>query len=194
MVWQFVVLPGTHTVTVVNRVLTSGLALVGPASTTMSATLEPVGVELPDANDALLPPPPQESTGQQRAAHSPKRHARHGVPMGVSLIISANLLRSHRRARPAAGTRGPRRRAYARPPARRDCSHVSARDDVPSAGLSPPSRSYRSTVPESGADSARWGRSTRPQTPCRRILRTRAPGFRRATGFRAADSSHAVSL
>src|SRR5258708_25467634 len=136
MVWQFVVLPGTHTVTVVNRVLTSGLVLVGPASTTMSATSAPVGVEFPGAIEALPPPPPppQESIGQQSTAHSPKRHARDGVPMGVSLIISANLLHSHRRARPAAGTRGPRRRAYALPPARRDCSHVSARDDVPSAG------------------------------------------------------------
>src|SRR5260370_24035628 len=164
MIWQFVVLPGTHTVTVVNKVLTSGLVLVGPASTTTSTTLEPVGVELPDANEPLLPPPPQESTDQQRAAHSPKRHARDGVPMGASLIISANLLRSHRLERPAAGTRGPRRRAYARPPARRDCSHVSAGDGVPCAGLSPPLRSYRSTVPGAGADSARWGRSTRPQT------------------------------
>src|SRR6266851_1820236 len=187
MIWQFVVLPGTHTVTVVNKVLTSGLVLVGPASTTTSTTLEPVGVELPGANEPLLPPPPpQESTGQQRAAHSPKRHARDGVPMGASLI-SANLLRSHRWAQPAAGTRGPRMRAYARPPAPRDCSHVSAGDGVPSAGLSPPSCSYRSTVPGSGADSAPWGRSTRPQTPCRRIRRTRAPGSRRATGFRAAD-------
>src|ERR1700719_3021150 len=99
MIWQFVVVPGTHTVTVVNRVLTSGLVLVGPASTTMSATLEPVGVELPGAIEALLPPPPppppQESTGQQSTAHSPKRHARDGVPMGISLSISANLLYSH---------------------------------------------------------------------------------------------------
>src|SRR6266404_2600560 len=170
MVWQFVALPGTHTVTVVNKVLTSGLALVGPASTTTSATLEPVGVEPPDATPPWPPPPPpQESTGQQSAAHNPKRHARDGVPMEAGLIISANLRRSRRWARPAAGTQGPRRRAYARPPAPRDWFHVFADDGVPSARLSPPSRSYRSTAPRSGADSARWGRSMRPQTPCRRV-------------------------
>src|SRR5258708_16843486 len=191
MIWQFVVLPGTHTVTVVNKVLTSGLVLVGPASTTTPTTLEPVGVG-PTNEPVLPPPPPQESADQQRAAHSPKRHARDGVPRGASLIISASLLRSHRWARPAASTRGPRRRAYVRPPAPRDCCHVSAGDGAQSARLSPPSRSYRSTVPESGAGSARWGRSTRPQTPCRRIRRTRAPGFRRATGFRALANSHAA--
>src|SRR5882724_11041916 len=101
MVWQFVVLPGTHSVTVVNNVLTSGLVLVGPASTTMSATLAPVGVEPPDANEA---PPPQESAGRQRTAHTPKRHARAGVPRIAILTISASLPRSRRRARPAAGT------------------------------------------------------------------------------------------
>jgi hypothetical protein len=94
MVWQLVVLPGTHTVTVVNKVLTSGLVLVGPASTTMPATLEPVGVEITGAG--VLLPPPQDSSDQQRAAHSPKRHARAGAPAGASLTISANLLCSHR--------------------------------------------------------------------------------------------------
>src|ERR1700728_2667065 len=81
MVWQ-VEVPGTQTVTVVNSVLTSGLLLVGPASTTTLTTFEPVGVELPeepdppDANEATLPPPPpQESADRHRAAHSPKRHA-----------------------------------------------------------------------------------------------------------------------
>src|SRR5258708_4372924 len=166
MVWQLVVLPGTHTVTVVNKVLTSGLVLVGPASTTMSATLEPVGVET-GSPTVLRPPPPQDSTDQQRAAHSPKRQARAGAPPGASLAINANLLCSHRWARPAAGTRDPRRRACARPPAPRDCCHVFAGDGGPSAGLSPRSRSYRSTVPGSGANSVWWGHSTRPQTPCR---------------------------
>src|ERR1700730_4828939 len=95
MVWQLVVLPGTHTVTVVNKVLTSGLVLVGPASTTMSTTLEPVGVETPGADVPLLPPP-QDSTDQQRAAHSPKRLARAGAATGASLTINANLLCSRR--------------------------------------------------------------------------------------------------
>src|SRR4029077_20393544 len=101
MIWQFVALPGTHTVTVVNKVLTSGVVLVGPASTTTSATLAPVGVEPPDPDEPLPlpltttpppPPPPQESTGQQRAAHSPKRQARDDAPMEARLFINANLL------------------------------------------------------------------------------------------------------
>src|SRR5258707_741373 len=138
MVWQLVVLPGTHTVTVVNKVLTSGLVLVGPASTTMPATLEPVGVEITGAGVPL--PPPQDSSDQQSAAHGPKRNARAGAPAGATPAISANLLCSHRWARPAAGTRDPRRRACARPPAPRDCCHVFAGDGGPSAGLSPRSR------------------------------------------------------
>src|SRR5882672_10928183 len=115
MVWQLVVLPGTHTVTVVNNVLTSGLVLVGPASTTTSTTLEPVGVGLLGASEAPPPPPPQESAGRQRAAYTPKRHARAGVPRIAILTISANLPRSRRSARPAANTRSPQRSAYARP-------------------------------------------------------------------------------
>src|SRR5260370_38839573 len=104
MVWQLVVLPGTHTVTVVNKVLTSGLVLVGPASTTTPATLGPVGgVELPGANEPP-PPPPQESADRQRATHTPNRHARAGVPTAANLTISANLPRLRRRARPAAGS------------------------------------------------------------------------------------------
>src|ERR1700678_3340251 len=97
MVWQFVVLPGTHTVTVVNRVLMSGLVLVGPASTTTPTTFEPVGVELPEEPPeepldpvARLPsPPPQESTDAHRAAHRVKRRARDAASM--NLTISVNL-------------------------------------------------------------------------------------------------------
>src|SRR5271170_6753786 len=105
MVWQLVVLPGTHTVIVVNSVFTSGLLLVGPASTTTLTTLEPVGVvepteELPDAGEAVLPPPPpppQESADRHRAAQSPKRQACAGTTVRthlcVVLTISANLRR-----------------------------------------------------------------------------------------------------
>src|SRR5882762_578693 len=194
MVWQFVVLPGTHTVTVVNSVLTSGLVLVGPASTTMPATLAPVGVGPPGAVE-LTPapplPPPQDSTGRHRTAYTPKRLARAGTPRIAILAISANLPRSRRRARPAAGTQPPRRSAYVRRPAPPDRFAVFAGDGVPSVAPSQPSRTYRSIVPGSRANSARWGHSTRPQTPCRRSRRTRAPRSRRSTGVRAADSSHA---
>src|SRR5258708_12621187 len=93
MIWQFVVLPGTHTVTVVNKVLTSGLVLVGPASTTTPTTLEPVGVG-PTNEPVLPPPPPQESADQQRAAHSPTRHARDGVPSGANPTTIPRLLPS----------------------------------------------------------------------------------------------------
>jgi hypothetical protein len=93
MVWQLVV-PGTHTVTVVNSVLTLGLELVGPASTTTLTTFDPVGAELPeepaapDANEATLPPPPpQESAGRHRAAHSPRRHARAKTTVRAHLTI-----------------------------------------------------------------------------------------------------------
>jgi hypothetical protein len=93
MVWQFVVLPGTQTVTVVNRVLMSGLVLVGPASTTTPTTFEPVGVELPeeplDPVARPLSPPPQESTDAHRAAHRLKRRARDAA--GMNLTISVNL-------------------------------------------------------------------------------------------------------
>src|ERR1700679_267137 len=105
MVWQFVVLPGAHTVTVVNRVLMSGLVLDGPPLTTTLATLGPDGAELPeepldplvplplpvDVERPVLPPslpvtpvlpvlpsPPQESIGRQRTAHSVRRQAREG--------------------------------------------------------------------------------------------------------------------
>jgi hypothetical protein len=116
MVWQFVVLPGAHMVTVVNRVLTSGLVLDGPPLTTTLATLGPVGAELPeepldpvvpvpvDVERPVLPPslpvtpvlpvlpsPPQESIGRQRTAHSVRRQAREGATVRMNLTISVNL-------------------------------------------------------------------------------------------------------
>jgi hypothetical protein len=120
MVWQFVVLPGAHTVTVVNRVLTSGLVLEGPPLTTTLATLGPVGAELPeepldpeelpDPEEPLdpderpvlppllvvtpvlpvLPSPPQESIGKQRTAHSARRQGRDGATVRMNLTISVN--------------------------------------------------------------------------------------------------------
>jgi hypothetical protein len=78
MVWQFVVLPGTHTVTVVNSVLT--VLLAGPELTTTLATLEPVVVVVvvvvPVPDVPTLSPPPQDSTNPHAAAQSPTRHAR----------------------------------------------------------------------------------------------------------------------
>ena len=93
MVWQLVVLPGTHTVTVVNRVLRSGLVLVGPASTTTPTTLEPVGGGVPeeplDPEEPLAPveTPPQESTDAHNAAHRLKRRAREAARMNLTISV-----------------------------------------------------------------------------------------------------------
>src|ERR1700679_2518363 len=104
MVWQFVVLPGTHTVTVVNRVLTSGLVLVGPALTATPTTLGPVGTELPDEPPDPVEPvdpderpvlpspsPPQESIGIHRTAQSARRQTRAAAAVRMNLTISVNL-------------------------------------------------------------------------------------------------------
>src|ERR1700680_3264565 len=84
MVWQLVVLPGTHSLTVVNSVFTSFVP-AGPASTTTLATLattgeleEPAGAAVPP-----LPPPPQESPARHSAAQRPKRHVRAAVRMSA---------------------------------------------------------------------------------------------------------------
>src|SRR5258707_7315328 len=142
MAWQLVVLPGTHSVTVVNSVLTSGLVLVGPESTAMRVTLAPVGVEHPGAVELTRKPPPlppqQDSTGRHRTAYTPKRHARAGTPRIAILAISANLPRSRRRARPTAGTQPPRRSADVRRPPPPDPLAGFAGAGGPSGALSPP--------------------------------------------------------
>jgi hypothetical protein len=75
MTWQSVVLPGTHTVTVVYRVLT--VLLAGPESTTTLTTFDPVGAGLPGDNELPPPPPPpHESADRHNAAHAPKRSVR----------------------------------------------------------------------------------------------------------------------
>src|SRR5450755_3582321 len=124
MVWQFVVLPGTHTVTVVYRVLT--VLLAGPESTTTLTTFEPVGVGLPGDNELPPPPPPpHESADRHKAAHSPERSARVTVVAGVRTItrapISATPRGRRRWERLGASTPGPRMHAYVRsiePPGR----------------------------------------------------------------------------
>src|ERR1700722_4046612 len=97
MVWQLVVLPGTHTVTVVNNVLVSVLVVgSGPASTTTLTTLEPVdGGVLPPPPPESTPAslPPQERTAVHRTAQNPKRAARACAPVIANLTISANLQR-----------------------------------------------------------------------------------------------------
>ena len=80
MVWQFVVLPGTHTVTDTNKVFT--LLEDGPAST-MTLTVFTVaggggGVPPPPPPPLLPPPPPppQERADMHRATQKPVRIAR----------------------------------------------------------------------------------------------------------------------
>src|SRR5579863_9712094 len=108
MVWQLVVLPGVHTVTVVNRVLTSGLVLVGPALTTTLTTLAVAGGEPPPTPvdcDVPLWPPPQPDADSNTAAISP----------ASALRISAVLPSRRRSARPRVSRRVPRMRACVRP-------------------------------------------------------------------------------
>ena len=62
MVWHCVVLPGTHTVTVVYSVLTEGPASpAGPPSTTTDSTLDTAGAfTVTVADCAALPPAPAQ--------------------------------------------------------------------------------------------------------------------------------------
>jgi hypothetical protein len=82
MVWQFVVLPGTHTVTDTNKVFT--LLDDGPASTTTLTVFTVAGGGgggggvPPPPEPPLLPPPPppQESADMHSATPKPIRIAR----------------------------------------------------------------------------------------------------------------------
>src|SRR5580658_7757543 len=183
MVWQLVVLPGLHTVTVVNSVLTSGLVLFGPALTATLTTLAADGVEPPGVpvNGVLPWPPPQPSADRHRAVHNPASTAR----------ISAVLPSRRRSERPRADRHVPRMRACAHPTAPPARGSEPAGGCAPCAWHPPPLRRDRRSVPTSGADSAGRDRSTRRQTPCRPLRRIRAPECPKAIVFRAIDSPHA---
>src|SRR5271155_4280832 len=184
MVWQLVVLPGLHTVTVVNSVLTSGLVLVGPASTTTLTTLATAGGEPPEVptdSGVSLWPPPQPDADRHRAVHSPMSTAR----------ISAALPSRHRSERSGEGTRVLRTRACARPLAPPDRWSGPAGGRGPCAWYSPPLPRDRRSVPTSGADSVGRDRSRQRQTPCRLLRRIRAPWCPRVIVFRAIDSPRA---
>src|SRR6266404_1448182 len=105
MVWQLVVLPGTHTVTVVNSVLT--LRLFGPASTTTETTFEGGGGGV-GVTPAPSPPPPQETNTRLEKPISP------AAIMWTTLRISVSRPWRSRAAGPAAGRHGPKMRAYVR--------------------------------------------------------------------------------
>jgi hypothetical protein len=96
MDWQ-VVVPGTHTLTVTNKPFVAGAVAwiaAGPGSTTMAATLLPVGgvIEFPPAEELLLPPP--QATKTDRAQLEIKTNA---LRTGVSLLNLGGLysLREH---------------------------------------------------------------------------------------------------
>jgi hypothetical protein len=107
MVWQLVVLPGTHTVTDVNSVLT--LALEGPGSMMTLATLPvpapllllepPLLLLLPPLLPPLLLPPPLLLTPTPRPLPPEQaiadRHSTAQSPIRSECIkaISANLRR-----------------------------------------------------------------------------------------------------
>src|ERR1035437_406893 len=97
MVWQFEALPGTHTVTEVNNVLTSWFN--GPPSTTTLTSLSAVGTvppeepptsddvppEEPPTSDDVPPLPPQESADTPRTAQKLKRSTRTSATISVHL-------------------------------------------------------------------------------------------------------------
>src|ERR1035438_2135321 len=95
MDWHCVVLPGTHTVTVVKRVLT--LLPAGPPLTTTLATFE-LGVIGVLGVDSELPPP-QDITERQTTNPQPWRSAR------ISADLTADLRWTTRSESPAAGKR-----------------------------------------------------------------------------------------
>src|SRR5580704_10873403 len=113
MVWQFVVLPGTHTVTVVYRVLT--VLLAGPESMTTLATFVPLGGGVLE-DSVPPPPPPHDNAVKHRAAHSPACSGRlnaAGIRSKPRAAISVTLRGRRRSERPGAGTPALRMRAYA---------------------------------------------------------------------------------
>src|SRR5450755_4280667 len=100
MVWHSVVLPGTHTVTVVYKVLTASLE--GPASTTTDTTFDAAGtVVLPEEPEAgLESPPPHETVARLNTNARPPLSAR------LNLSISATHPGRHRPVGLAANRRG----------------------------------------------------------------------------------------
>jgi hypothetical protein len=99
MVWQLVVLPGTHTVTDVYNVLT--VLLTGPELATTLATLDVVVVPLPEPeldNPLLPPPPPQDSNAAHAAAQTPRRSDRAPRPAVITPFARGALISVSRRA------------------------------------------------------------------------------------------------
>src|SRR5882672_1582895 len=117
MVWQSVVLPGTHTVTEVNRVLTD--EPLGPASTMISATLVIGGGVGLGARPPPPPPPPHETADAHKATPALQRKIRSSVApiRDCSAAISAHPRGRRRWEWIAASTLVRRTRAYVRPTA-----------------------------------------------------------------------------
>src|ERR1700677_4854507 len=118
MVWQ-VVVPGTHTVTVVYRVLMA-FTPVGPALTVTLATFEAgVTVPVPDELDPSpgRSPPPQEITARHRKNAQPRN-------AGVTSELTVGLRRIRRSEALAAG-----KRAHSVPA----CGHPTRPPDRPAA-------------------------------------------------------------
>src|SRR5580698_82083 len=135
MVWQVVVL-GTHTVTLVNNVLTAPTP-AGPELTVTVATFPGVdggGVELLEL-DALLeesPPPPQELTARQSSNAQPRK-------VRLESKFMEDLRGQHRPVRPAVDKLVRDRPSYGRPTRPPDragappgaCGHPSRRRPAP---------------------------------------------------------------
>src|SRR6185437_3529520 len=195
MVWQLVLLPGTHTVTEVNRVLTEPPS--GPASTVTLVTFASLG---PPPGGAAAnprpPPPPQDSAEAQIRAAIDQQRTLAPVRMRCrrTAVINAGLP-NPRRSAPRRSSRPARRmHAYDRPIPPPDRRSGPAGGCGPSAGPAPPTRRVRSSVRNTAADWARWGRSMRLQTPYRRARRIPAISCRRAVWLRAGGNSREPSL
>src|ERR1700722_11538391 len=91
MVWQLVVLPGTHSVTLTNNVF--ALLFSGPESTVTAATLEPLTVVVPPEPEPATssPPPPQELARIQAIRQRPALRKFMGAPL---ILVLPRSLRS----------------------------------------------------------------------------------------------------
>src|ERR1700683_2725426 len=131
MVWH-VLLPGTHTVTVVNRVLTLS---AGPPLTTTLTTFDE-GVVVPDvplAPDSVPPPPPPQDMAERQTSNPAPRTTR------ITAGLTGGPLWTLRLESRGASRRVPSTRACARWPEPRDSQVQFANDGDRRAWPSPPS-------------------------------------------------------
>src|ERR1700683_1086076 len=184
MVWHCVVLPRTHTVTVVKSVLMSApWAVSGPGPTSTASTLAAPGggggggVPPPDGAAGPPPPPPQAVKAAIVVRPAMRR-------IFDKARISLHLRVRRPRVRRRAGRRGRRSclacgRSTAPPNYRAESVHGGDRRASPARRR----RIDRNTLPASAANWASRVRSRRGQTHCRPRTRIPAASCRRAIEY-----------